>query len=161
MSHKYWKHMLIFGSSLGKPWLPLNGALNLNLSAQLVSESSAMMGMYKRDGSCDAESEIDGRKSSRWRRKQLKTLQGLVERQRAAGLWSLGVQWITHWTGWVWLRVWDHQSPMKNGLRDARPYYPVPPFQISSSVGQGFNLALNSTFRKLRSWHLVPSLQSK
>lgn len=85
--------MLIFGSSLGKPWLPLNGALNLNLSAQLVSESSAMMGMYKRDGSCDAESEIDGRKSSRWRRKQLKTLRGLVERQMAAGLRSLGMQW--------------------------------------------------------------------
>lgn len=32
MSHKYWKHMLIFGSSLGKPWL-LKWALNLNLNA--------------------------------------------------------------------------------------------------------------------------------
>ena len=29
-----------------------------------------MMGMYKRDGSCGAESEIDGRKSSRWRRRE-------------------------------------------------------------------------------------------
>ena len=78
--------MLIFGSSLGKPWLPLNGALNLNLNAQLVNDSSAMMGMYKRDGSRGAESEIDGRKSSRWRRRQPKTLPGLVERQMAAGL---------------------------------------------------------------------------
>ena len=50
---------------------------------------------------------------------------------------------------------------MQNGLRDARAYYLIPPFQISSSIGQGFNLALNSTFRKLRSWHLVPSLQGK
>ena len=91
--------MLIFGSSLGKPWLPLNGALNLNLSAQLVSESSAMMGMYKRDGSCDAESKIDGRKSSKWRRKQLKTLRGLVKRQMAAGLRSLGMQWTPRQDG--------------------------------------------------------------
>lgn len=45
-----------------------------------------MMGMYKRDGSHGAESEIDGRKSSRWRRRQPKTLRGLVERQMAAGL---------------------------------------------------------------------------
>ena len=50
---------------------------------------------------------------------------------------------------------------MQNGLRDARAYYLIPAFQISSSIGQGFNLALNSTFRKLRSWHLVPSLQGK
>lgn len=52
-----------------------------------------MMGMYKRDGSCGAESKIDRRKISRWRRRLLKALRGLVERQMAAGLRLLGVQW--------------------------------------------------------------------
>lgn len=28
-------------------------------------------------------------------------------------------------TGWVWLRLSDHHSPMQNGLRDARACYPI------------------------------------